>query len=319
MHRLAFIATAFFVSACGNNTAQNTEEAGFNFETFSKKFESRQLPYTVSDSGLLKPSDTVAIREPMFAEFISDSMKRKVFAANAKIKYTPLGKLTSKEEIYFVVKAASGNKRAAYLLVFNKANEFTASFPFLLPDVNTSTTQVSSIDKSFSVNRSTIRRQTNDVNLEGREVYAYVPDLKQFALIMTDMPDDSKAELINPIDTLPKTHKYAGDYVKGSRNIISIRNGRSSNQLLAFVHLEKENTECIGELKGELFFTSSTTAVYRQGGDPCVLQFLFTTNGVSLKEEEGCGNHRGLDCAFAGTYPRKKVAKTKLSKKAKRK
>ncbi len=319
MRRVGFIAMAFFASACGNNTAQNTEETGFNFETFSKKFESKQLPYMVSDTGLLKPSDTTALREPLFATFITDSIKRKVFAENAKIKYTPLARLTSKEETYLVVKAASGSKRAAYLLVFNKAGVFAASFPFLVPDANSSTTQVSSIDKSFSINRSTIRRQTNDISLEGREVYAYVPDLKQFALIMTDMPDDSKAELINPIDTFSKTHKYAGDYVKGSRNIVSIRNGRSSTQLLAFVHLEKENTECIGELKGELFFTSSTTAVYRQGGDPCVLQFIFTANAVTLKEEEGCGNHRGLDCAFAGTYPRKKIAKPKLPKKTKRK
>jgi hypothetical protein len=117
---------------------------------------------------------------------------------------------------------------------------------------------------------------------------------------------------------LRKTHRFAGDYGKGKRNIISIRDGRAPNQLMAFVHLENQDG-CSGELKGELLMTSATTAIYRQGGDPCVLQFRFSGNTIELQEEEGCGNHRGLDCAFTGTFPKKKEAKAKTSEKKERK
>jgi hypothetical protein len=55
--------------------------------------------------------------------------------------------------------------------------------------------------------------------------------------------------------------------------------------------------------------------VYRQGGDPCVLQFAFTPAAVALREEEGCGSARGLKCLFDGSYPRKQADKPKAAKK----
>jgi thiamine phosphate synthase YjbQ (UPF0047 family) len=84
---------------------------------------------------------------------------------------------------------------------------------------------------------------------------------------------------------------------------------------MMFIHFEKNNGECTGELKGNLLMTSSKTAVYRQGGDPCVLELNFGTSSVTLKEAEGCGLHRDLECLFEGTYPRKKVEKEKASTK----
>ena len=147
--------------------------------------------------------------------------------------------------------------------------------------------------------------------------------LKTRPASVTDMMkklDEQNAELINPIDTFAKTRKFAGDYVKGKRNLVSIRNGRTPNQALAFIHLEDETGECSGELKGEILFTSSSSAIYRQGGDPCVLQFTFAGSSVTLKEEQGCGNHRGLDCPMEGTYTKKKEPKLKTSgKKSKKK
>ena len=147
---------------------------------------------------------------------------------------------------------------------------------------------------------------------EGKDVFVYNAAARQFTLIQTDVLDERSAELINPIDTLPGTHRFAGDYyLKEKRNIVSIRDARSPTQAMAFVHLDKNNGECVGELKGEILFTSTSTAVYRQGGDPCVLQFTFSGNTVTLKEEQGCGNHRGLNCPLEGVYTRKKEVKPK--------
>ena len=86
---------------------------------------------------------------------------------------------------------------------------------------------------------------------------------------------------------------------------------------MVFIHLDKNEGECTGELKGDILLTSTTAAIYRQGGDACVLSFRFSSSSVTIKEEEGCGGHRGLNCTFDGTYPRKKEAKPKATTKKK--
>lgn len=121
--------------------------------------------------------------------------------------------------------------------------------------------------------------------------------------------------MINPIDTFPRKHKFSGDYGKDKKNIVSIRDGRYPNQLMVFVHLDKDDGACTGELKGTLLLTSSTAGIYREGGDPCMMSFRFSGNSVVIKEDQGCGAHRGLDCSFDGTYARKKEAKPKPPKK----
>ena len=67
-----------------------------------------------------------------------------------------------------------------------------------------------------------------------------------------------------------------------------------------------EKGTCKGELRGEASITSPNVAVYRENGDPCVLQFTFGANAVTMKEVQGCGNYRDIKCFFEGTYPRKK-------------
>lgn len=39
------------------------------------------------------------------------------------------------------------------------------------------------------------------------------------------------------------------------------------------------------QVKGEARWISSSLAEYRQDGDPCVMQFKFSSNSVSLKEK----------------------------------
>ncbi len=71
----------------------------------------------------------------------------------------------------------------------------------------------------------------------------------------------------------------------------------------------KNNGECIGELKGEAILKGTNKAVYREPGEPCVLEFTFTSSSVTVKETEACGSRRGLRCSFDGVYPRKKDPK----------
>jgi hypothetical protein len=317
MYKLGYIFCFLVLFACNSKRSKTgTAEPGFTYEAFSDLFPAIKLPYQITDTALLKSKDTTQIRSSEFAGFIADSVKNQIFTKGSKPKYYALAKIeVPKAETYYIVKAVSGSKKAALLISFDRQGKYATSFPFLVPDDDATTSQLSSIDKSFTISKNIVQKKDGELKGEGKNVYVYSADTRQFILIMTDLLDESKRDLINPIDTMPKTRKFAGDYIQGKRSLVSIRNGRTPNQALAFIHIEKNDGECVGELKGEILFTSSTTAIYRQGGDPCILQFNFTSSSVTLKEEEGCGNHRGLDCTLNGNYIKKKAAKSKSNTK----
>jgi hypothetical protein len=305
----------FFVPGCTNNKAVEVEEEDgvFSYERFSARFQEATLPYQLVDTTLLNNKDTAAIHNVAFPDFIADSIKTKLFGKATKIKYIPLVKVgEDNKEKYFIIKAVSGNRKAALLVTFDE-KKFGAAFPFLVPDADIKTTQTTTIDKVYSISRNVSNKATDDVITEGKNVYAYNKEAKTFTLIMTDLLDEKSIELINPIDTLSRTHKFAGDYGKDKINIVSIRDGRDEKEINFFIHFEKGEDKCSGELKGTAFFTAAKTAVYRQGGDACVLELHFTPTSVSLKEMEGCGVHRQLKCLFDGTYIKKKSSKSKTN------
>ncbi len=313
MNRIGFVLIGFvFLVGCNNHTNDELEENGFSYKKFSALFPPVQSSYEITDADLLGNKDTTVIRSSKFAALIPDSIKTKLFGKNSRVKYIALAQLkASKNTNYYVVKAISGSKRAALLLPFTN-DQLQAAFPFLVPDNDGSTTQQSSIDKSNAITKSVSQKKKNGDVAEGRNVYQYIPEAKQFSLVLTN-PLNPHQEIINPIDTLPRKNKFSGDYNKDKKNIVSIRDGRSSKEYMVFMHIE--DGDCSGEIKGTILLTSSTTAAYRQGGDPCSVNFQFSSNSVTVKEEGGCGSRRGLDCSFDGTYKRKKAVKTKTLKK----
>lgn len=319
MKWLAVVFGIVVMLGCSDNKSAESAEAetGFNYESFSKHYATGRLPYQLSDTALQRNRDTARIASAQLVPFVADSLIKHIFVKSTGIRYIPLQKVeTPKSESYFITKAVAAGKTVALLTVFDKEHTKGATFPFLVPDADAGTAQISSIDNSFSITRNTNRRDKNDVLTEGKDVYAYNADANGFTLIMTDKLQDKTPELINPIDTLPRRNRYSGDYVKDKKNIVSIRDGRTASELQFFVHFEKDKGECIGELKGTLFMTSTTTAVFRPSGDPCVLDVRFTPTSVSLHEAEGCGSHRGLKCLFDDTYPRKGITRAKAAKKA---
>jgi hypothetical protein len=309
MLRIGIVLIGFILWSCNS---RKTDDSGFSYEKFSELFPAEQVSYQLTEANLLSNKDTTSIRSPEFAAFISDSVKRKLFGKTGKVKYIALARVKApKNTSYYIIKAISGSKRVGLLLPFTN-DQYDAVFPFLIPDNDPTTSQTSTIDKSNAIIKGISQRKPGGEVAEGREVYQYVPEAKQFTLMLTN-PLNNTAELINPIDTLPKKHKFSGDYLKNKKNYVSIRDGRSSNELLLFIHIE--DGECSGEVKATVLLTSSNQGVYRQGGDPCELSFQFRGNSVMVKEGNGCGSRRGLDCSFDGTYTRKKEAKPKTTKK----
>jgi hypothetical protein len=319
MKMLGLLLLLMIASGCGNEGDVEEGAEGFNYTGFAKRFPAVKLPYSLSDTGLQKNRDTAALRDPQFLKWISDSLKRKMFGKTTGIRWVPLARIESEgKETYFITKGIAGSQKAALLTVFDNENAYGASIPFLVPDRDPASSQVSAIDRQFSISKNTVSKLKYDVLIEGKDVFIYNSALKNFTLIITDELNEEEDELYNPIDTFSRKHRFAGDYGTERNNIVSVRDGRSDKEISFFVHLEKEDGECIAELKGSAFFTSSTMAVYRQGGDHCVLQLRFSGSSVSLREEQGCGSHRGLNCPFEGSYAKKKAPKSGSKKPARK-
>jgi hypothetical protein len=314
---LAFLMILCYVCyGCGNKkkpSLSGTDKV--EVSDFIESFELIKPPYEVVDTSLnRKQEDSLLISNTIFAQFVPDSVLNTLLGKNAKPKIY-LGKRVKIEtESFLFPKLITANKKAVIVLCFDNKNQFKAWMPLLVQDNNPATSQISGLDRRSSFYRNVSLRKPGDVTAEGKEVFAY--DAGQFVLIMTDPLDDRVEEIINPIDTLQKKNKFSADYIKDKMNIVSIRDHKEQGKFHFFVHIDKNNGECDGELKGVASFTSTNTAIYRQQGDACSLQFNFTSSSVSIKETEPCGAHRGVKCSFDGSFPKKKEAKPKSTKKS---
>jgi hypothetical protein len=282
---------------------------------FISAFELRKPPFEIADSSLLKKqNDSLLINNKIFRQFVPDSVLANVFGKNAKPKiYAGHRVEVEKQETYLFVNVVTSDKRAVLVLGFNSKNNFSSYLPLLVTDADAATTQVSGLDRRFSFYKNTLLKKKDGTQAEGKEVYSYISDPGQFILIMTDALDDRIKEVINPIDTLPRKNKLSADYVRDKMNIVSIRDGSRPEKIDFFIHFDKDNGGCTGELKGTATLTKNNTAIYRMQGDACSLQFNFTATSVSIKELEPCGSHRGVKCSFDGTYLRKKEVKKRTA------
>ncbi|HSU27422.1 MAG TPA: hypothetical protein VLJ68_03515 [Chitinophagaceae bacterium] len=285
-------------------------------EDFIDFFPPAKLAYTFNDSILnKKEKDSLLISLKIFNQFVPDSFMIKNFGKGSKPRIYPLGKTKVPDgETYLFVKAIYADKRVAFILAFDKKDHYIAGMTAYRPDQLSTTTQSTQIDRRFTITKSIWKKNADASMNEGKDVYILNADAKEFLLIMTDALDDRLTELINPIDTLPRKNKVSADYSAGKMNLVSVRDGRRSDRVSFFIHFEKNNGACTGELKGEAIIRSNTVAEYREEGGPCVLRLIFSPSTVTLKEEEGCGSHRGLRCVFDGSYPKKKAVKPKPKK-----
>jgi len=313
-----FIAICLF-TGCGNKkkpSLSGTDEVGIS--DFIESFELINPPYEVNDTALnKKEKDSLLIAPKIFAQFVPDSVLSKVFGKNAKPKIYMGKRVTIEKEMYLFTKASTADKKAMLVLCFDKENKFKDYLPLLVQDNDPATTQVSGLDRRLSFYKTISMRRPDGSSAEGKEVFIYNNEASQFLLIMTDPLDDRVQEVINPIDTFARKNKFSADYIKDKMNLVSIRDDNKAGKINFFIHFDRNDGECTGELKGVANITSANTAVYQQPGDACSIQFNFSSSSVTLKEIQACGAHRGVKCSFDGSYPRKKEAKPKTPAKRK--
>ena len=314
---------AFFIflvlAACKHKkkTVSLSGEDPIESSDFIEFFQPLKLAAGFTDSIFLrKEKDSLQISYKIFTQFVPDSLFHKVFGKSVKPKIFALGRVqVPKAEQYLFAKIIAGDKKAVYVLAFDNKDQYMAGLPLLWPVKNSSMTQTVVMDRKFVITRNVMKKNADGSSSEGRDVYVLNEGGKNFMLIMTDALDDRPTELINPIDTLPKKNKITGDYTTGKMNLVSIRDGSKTDRVRFFIHIEKNNGECTGELRGEARLKSPNFAEYRQDGDPCTLEFRFTANAVSLKEA-GCGSYRSLRCLFDGNFPKKREPKPKPARKS---
>ena len=321
MQKIAGVCLVLFVlfAACKSKKKDLSGEEPVTVEDFIGFFREIPLPYNISDTQINKRlPDSLLINEKVFTQFIPDSMIVKDYGKKGFPKLYAMGKITGEDkETYILLKAATVEKQIGYILCFDKENVFKAAMPLVRnnPDKNKSVT--GSIDKRFTITTSEIRKAPDGQTIYKLNAYVY-NNVGVFTLIKIESNEQVvPKEIYNPIDTFSRKSKLAGDYILNKKNFVSVRDGRDDKRLMFFVHFEKSGKdECNGEIKGEAVLVKPNIAQFRQVGDPCVLQFNFSGNKVSLSEVQACGNYRGIKCAFEGSFARKKEPATKSRKKA---
>jgi hypothetical protein len=289
-----------------------TGEEPVEVTDFIEFFPEVALPFTVADTTLSKKiGDSALIAYSVFTQFVPDSVLKKDFGSS-KPKLYPLGRVKEKgKETYLFAKAVQSTKRVAYLITFDNKNNYLKTLTLVRP-VQNSTSVYGSLDRKFQITTYRERKDRQGELLSfKRNVYIYNSASNDFTLILTEPNQEMIEDVINPIDTLPQKNKYTGDYVSNKKNFVSFRDGRNPSEVLFFTHFEKNKGECVGELKGTARFVSAKTARYKEVGNPCTLEFTFTSSSVAMKEIEGCGSYRNIQCFFEGTYPKKKKKSSK--------
>jgi len=313
MFRYCFliIVSILLLTGCKRKKLSLAGEDPVRISDFIEFFTPLNLPFQFDDGVLKKKdSDSLLISFKVFTQFIPDTLLSKVYGKGVKPKIYSMGKAIDKKGYYLFVKTVSGEKRTAFVLCFDKKENFIAGMVLMRIDKNVFTFQSATLDNKFSIIK-TVKRKNADGNIsEGKDVYVMNEEAKSFMLILTDPLDKKPPELVNPIDTFSRKNKLSADYVLNKNNIVSIRDGSKPDRIVFFIHFEKNNSECSGELKGEARVKSARVAEYKAKGNLCALRFTFSSSSVVIQEVEACGSYRGVRCQFEGTYPRKKEKKT---------
>lgn len=274
---------------------------------FIAAFPKINLPYVVADTNIHKAGDTITIGTKAFLQFFPDSSLTPITGTNRKLEIHPVGKIEKEKETYLLLKISTRKKHTSLVvLVTDKKNKYLASKEILRTGSDDDYVHSVSINREPTFLMSQEKFGKENALQFSRTGWVYTSEGIFMVVINDSNEDPNKTNIINPIDTLPKKNKYSGDYVRDKKNFISLRDTKKPNTYLFFVHFEKNEGSCTGELKGEMKMKDANTAQFTQSGDPCIIDFRFDGNEISLKEQGSCGNHRGIKCFFNDSFIKKK-------------
>lgn len=296
--------------ACGNGEIDLSGNTPLKPNQFFNAFAPINQSVTFADTNLLVSKDTQQIASKLLQNFLPDSVVKKISTKDGKTHFYALGRIEKANELYLLIATKNANNKGLFAVVFDKKeNTFLSCKSLLQPNNNNNGYyHYVTINKEPTFTICQEKQAADRDLLFTKNGWAFVNN--RFVLVVKESNEKmSSIPVVNPIDTLPRNNILSGLYAQDSRNFISIRDGKTPQQYLFFLHIEKNDGKCIGELKGELKMTNATTGIYSFAGDPCIIDFNFEGNRITIKEQGSCGNRRGMNCMFEDEFVKKKEAK----------
>jgi hypothetical protein len=272
------------------------------------------LPIRINDTNLVAFTDTIKIGRKALEQFLPDSVVDAIapkLLKNASI-FT-VGKIEKETEYYLLLNNKDAKKQTVSVVAFSKKNVFLGYQVLTQFDLTQKGSQF--YGKTLLINKEpTFLIEENKLDPEQgltneKKGWAYTDQGFRLIYLDANIKPEQKA-ILNPIDTLPTLNTYSGDYARDKKNFISLRDFGNTNKYQFFLHFEKKEGSCVGELKGLLNFIKNQ-ATYSEKGDPCTIQFTITGNVIKIKEDGNCGNHRNMTCYFNDSYDKKRKLKSK--------
>ena len=303
------------VMACSEKKTDFSGNTPLKINDFNKVFKTVELPISISDSNLSKLRDTIEIGAKALSQFVPDSVVENIIPAkDQKALLYPLLKIEKEAEYYLMLNVHHPTKDEIAVVVFSKKNvylDYKIITSFLVEHKGSR-----HYGKSVSINKEpTFLVEENKMDEENVLVYeknGWAFTENHFRLIYFDSNKKPESKtIINPLDTLATNYVYSGDYARDAKNFISLRDFTGvANKYQFFMHFEKKEGTCVGELKGLLNFNKNQ-ATYTEKGDPCIIHFTISGQIIKIKEDGNCGNHRNMTCYFNDSYDKKRKPKKK--------
>ena len=299
---------------CAETKTDLSGNTPLKINDFNAAFKNIELPIRIYDTNLVAFTDTIKIGRKALEQFLPDSVVEAIapkLVKNASI-FT-VGKIEKETEYYLLLNNKDTKKQTVSVIAFSKKNVFLGYQILTQFDLTQKGSQF--YGKTLLINKEpTFLIEENKLDPEQgltneKKGWAYTEQGFRLIYLDANIKPEQKA-ILNPIDTLPTVNTFSGDYARDKKNFISLRDFGNANKYQFFLHFEKKDGTCVGELKGLLNFNKNQ-ATYSEKGDPCTIQFTITGNVIKIKEDGNCGNHRNMTCYFNDSYDKKRKAKSK--------
>jgi len=312
---LGLVSLTLFLAAgsCYHPAKTSQENGQLTYTDFLHSFPAVQLPFQYNEDSLIRSMpDSLRLDAEKLGKYIPDSIWYPEGRNHARVNIYPVGQHHYGHLYLLFIRTAASSARKVDLLIYGEADTLITAKEIALINLKNRDHVFSfHLDDKYLLNLNERKELDNGHVIIRERVYGINPD-GSLVLILTNTNEPASANsFYNPIDTLPARQRYSGDYSSGKSDIVSIRDGEKKGTFHFFIHLNKNEGDCTGELDGTGKFTGKHVGEFHEDDGPCAIRFSFSSDRLTLEETGGCGAYRGISCYFNGTYLRKKTANKK--------
>lgn len=299
------------LAACKSKKKSGGGDEPMTLEEFQSLFTPGALPYKLTaDTLQLKMADSLSL-DTSAMRFLTDTLTKGDFTKSDHVSYFPLQRVPGSTVNYMVVKAVGRSQSVGYLCFMDKKGKYLNRMKVANTGSADGTVMSLVLDSKNVIKISSEKRLSGTRSALKEDFYAVNPN-GSVTLIMTNSNGPTNAgQIFNPIDTLPRKHKFSGDYTSGDMNIVSIRDGEDAKSFQFFITFTKDNGNCKGELSGKGHYLAGNRGEYKDKESSCGISFQFSSGRVNIREIGGCGAYRGIKCFFEGGFVKKAEKKKK--------